>query len=791
MSDVEDTPRAEKPGNGEVKGHGPARLAALVIAVSFCSLFLEMLYPKIFYFVKVMPGFEMVLVAVNMLGMGLGGLFSFYFRGSSRWILISASLFGPVVAASFLACISLESHLLIILALSVPFFFAAVAVSQSFILGRPSLVYTGSLAGSGLGVLAIFFLMRPLGGEGSILVACCIACLAGAIISLPGRFPINRYIGIGLAVFFAALLVFHLQTDRLNLIRVFPRKFDYPDRPAQVGSDAVRLPGAELLASRWSLITRLDIIKVEHSQMLMCFPKGLDGKPQSPALDELRESYWTDINLYYNNEAFTAMAQKPEMESYIPYVLLDRPSVLVIGTGGGIDLAKAFGANAKRVVGVEINPDTVDLMKNRFAQISANLYNRAEIYTMDGRTFVRRSSEKFDLINLVFAELYIAFPNSQVFIENYLYTAEAFDEYIEHLSDNGFMYITKPLAVGDGRLMDQMMRIFATSYEALERAGVKEPWKNIWFSGMDCDVDYIKGGQLLVKKSPLTEKELDTLRKLTVEPFYTIFDPGTDPAEVHNEVGNYISAKDRAAFYKSYPKDVRPCTDDKPFFYVFDKGLKTHRRFYGIFLIAGTALNFIPILITLLITGRFKNKGYPLALALFALLGAAYMLTQTVLVQKFNVFLGSPTHSLAVVIGGYLIFGAAGSWISGRISQSAIKLAAVLIPAAMIAAYFIMPQLIDAFFGTHIALRITAAAAFIAPLAVLLGIPFPAALDIAKARFGDRDAALLYAVDAALSVFAVVTSIILSIMLGFNAVFMIAAALYLIMAVTLVIWMKK
>ena len=74
-------------------------------------------------------------------------------------------------------------------------------------------------------------------------------------------------------------------------------------------------------------------------------------------------------------------------------------TALVIGPGGGRDLLSALLFGARRVEGVEINPIIVrDVMLGRFREYSGAIYAdpRVSIHVEDGRSFVRRSRDRYD-----------------------------------------------------------------------------------------------------------------------------------------------------------------------------------------------------------------------------------------------------------------------------------------------------------------------------------------------------------------------------------------------------------
>jgi hypothetical protein len=412
------------------------------------------------------------------------------------------------------------------------------------------------------------------------------------------------------------------------------------------------------------------------------------------------------------------------------------------------------------------------------------------MHEMDGRTYIHRSPDKFDLINLMFAELFIAFPYSQVLVENYLYTVEAFEDYLNHLSDNGILFISKPLTLEEGQAR-QMLRVTTTAHEALKKVGIKDPGRHILLLHQTCKLWY-EGGHLLVKKTPFTQEEVAKVREFTIDPLSIVLDPFSEPPAADDPFTEFMAANDKNDFYEAYPLNVRPTTDDKPFFATFEKNFLVDRALFGVFFLAFLVFNLLPLAVVLRRGKKMKTSGYRHAVLLFALLGMAYMISQAVMVQKLNIFLGSPTYSLAVVIGSFLLIGAAGSAVSEKLSDATVTTVTFLIPAVMAAVFFLMPVIVERFFGASLGVRLSVSAMAVVPLALIMAVPFPRALEWAKLRLGgDRESGLMYAVDSAFAVLGVSGCALLSTMIGFNMVFMIALLLYVFAAVTFAAWRKK
>ncbi len=142
-------------------------------------------------------------------------------------------------------------------------------------------------------------------------------------------------------------------------------------------------------------------------------------------------------------------------------------TALVIGPGGGRDLVSALVFGAAHVDGVEINPIIAnDVMRERFREFSGGIYTnpRVRIAVDDGRSFVRRTPERYDVIQASLVDTWAATAaGAYTLTENTLYTVEAFNDYLDHLTDDGVLTITR--WVFDG------LRLVSLAQAACERRG--------------------------------------------------------------------------------------------------------------------------------------------------------------------------------------------------------------------------------------------------------------------------------------------------------------------------------
>ncbi len=111
--------------------------------------------------------------------------------------------------------------------------------------------------------------------------------------------------------------------------------------------------------------------------------------------------------------------------------------VLVIGAGNGNDVAVALANGAERVDAVEIDP--------RLQEIGAQHHPdrpyddpRVHVHIDDGRAFLERTDTTYDLVVLALPDsLTLVAGGSNLRLESYLFTREAFEAARDHLAPHG------------------------------------------------------------------------------------------------------------------------------------------------------------------------------------------------------------------------------------------------------------------------------------------------------------------------------------------------------------------
>src|SRR5258708_36752194 len=124
----------------------------------------------------------------------------------------------------------------------------------------------------------------------------------------------------------------------------------------------------------------------------------------------------------------------------IAYVGKANPKILIIGSGGGAQVLEGLKAHASSITAIEINSIINDIVAKRMNDFWGNLYHQPEVHlvTDEGRSFVRRSTEKYDAIISVNTISNAAMASGALSLsENYVLTREAFRDYLDHLTPAG------------------------------------------------------------------------------------------------------------------------------------------------------------------------------------------------------------------------------------------------------------------------------------------------------------------------------------------------------------------
>jgi hypothetical protein len=163
-------------------------------------------------------------------------------------------------------------------------------------------------------------------------------------------------------------------------------------------------------------------------------------------------------------------------------------------------------------------------------------------------------------------------------------------------------------------------------------------------------------------------------------------------------------------------------------------------------------------------------------LAYFGCLGIGYLAVEVPLIQRLVLLLDHPTIAFATVLSVLLIASGVGSLAAPRLRQWWLMPALV---AYLFVLSVLLAPLLQLFLARPLAVRIAFASLLLAPLGLLMGLPFPTGLALIQ----ERAPGLIpwaWGVNGSTSVIASILTALIAIGWGFRAVLGFAAGVYLL-----------
>ena len=794
-----------------------SRIGVGVALVSVCLLTTELALTRLFS-VTIWYHFAFLAISVALFGTGVAALCVHFIQTRLRedrtdvhLALSALALAVSLVAADVLLLVRTPNIatgaeleilsratldlLVTFVAAALPFFFGGLAIALAVTRHARIIhaLYSFDLLGAGLGCLLVIPAIGVLGAPRAVAALAPVACVAAAVFASRAEGGARARLRLAAAVVGLCAVALVATDSRTGLFAVRTAK-------------GIRMDRAAVEYNAWNSFSMVSVLE----------SRGFRGWGLSPAFrGELpdRKTLVIDMNAMTPLVRFTGDMEAVrhvayDLSSFVHRVRPSRPpgTVLVIGAGGGRDVLAALARGARRVVGVEINDIIVDgVMRGAYRDYVGRLYDRpdVEIVVDDGRGVVRRSLERFDVIHLSMVDTSAATAaGAYSLTENSLHTAEAFSDYLDHLAKDGLLSVssvTMPgLAGGAG--------LAALARRAVEERG-GDPAAQIavigtrWIGRPGCTLHNV-----IVKPTPFDAADLAAIREgAAALEFDVAYAPG-DPAPRDSLIARVIGARDGAALAEVFagsPLDVSPATDDRPFFFYqnrlsdLSELLSQSRPAYlfgnGLFVLAKVALVAL-VLVAVFLVAPFALARRQLGagggraafdLAYVSCLGLGFMCVEIALIQKMTLFLGRPTYTLAVVLLVLLLGGALGSRLSGRLECGSrigrLRIAVASLVVAILALWVsgAGDSLLAGASSLDAPWRVAIAAGLLAPLGVLLGMPYPAGLAAISRRAPTRTP-WLWGLNSATSVLGSVTAILIAIHVGLRAALVVGAVMYVI-----------
>jgi spermidine synthase len=798
-------------------------LALAVISAAILAY--EVLLVRLFAIIQ-WHHFAFMAISIALLGFAASGTLLAIWQDWVRTrftaiFAVGAALFALFAPASFLVAQALPFNALAVvwdpgqllyllamyLLLAVPFFCGATCVGLAFVcygneVGR---IYAFNLIGSAvgaLGVVAVLFVLSP---SDALRLIAAMGFISTAVVALNRRLVFWPALSVGAVIL--AITTWAVLPDGWFA----PRISEYKGLPG-----ALKVLGAKVLSERSGPLSLLSV--VESPNVPFRYVPGLSLNAPAVPPDQL--GVFVDGGSMTEITRFDGRRERLAYLDYttdaLAYHLVEQPSVLVLGAGGARSVLQALYHRATRIDAVELDPNMVRLVGEDYAEYAGNIYSRPEIrvHVAEARGFVTASKHEWDLVQLPLLD---AFGTGAAGVhglsETYIYTVEAFEHYLRRLRPGGWLSITRWLKLPPR----DALKLFATALEALRRLGIETPEQRlVLLRGLNTTT-------LLVKNGVVTETEIAKAKAFSEERSFDLcYYPGisADDANRFNVLDEpyfFSGAKaligaERDDFIARYKFDIRPATDERPYFFNFFKWrtlpeLMAIRRAGGAGLLELGSVILVATLIqamvlsAALIIAPLWARGRALArsrqfwrvAAYFLAIGLAFLFVEIAFIQKFILFLSHPLYAVAVVLTGFLLFAGIGSGVSSSFAErvnawhraspgrgmqlSAIQLSVVGIIALSLMYVLILPRVFDSLLYLTDVAKILVSIGLIAPLAFFMGMPFP--LGLSRVWSGAR--ALVpwaWGVNGCASVLSVMLATLIAMTLGFSTVVLAASLLY-------------
>lgn len=664
----------------------------------------------------------------------------------------------------------------------IPFFLGALAIGLIFVKYADDIgkIYFANLFGSGAGgifALVLIWLLFPKQLPAFISL---LPLLAGIVI-IPDK---KRFLHAGFALTAAIIITWKLlHPPQLVLSQ-------YKDL-----SKTLLLPQAEIKLEKTSPYGLIQMV----SAPVLRYAPGLSLTAQKTAKVKMA--------VFINGDWFSAVTDESKTDTAVildyttmalPYIMTVRNHVLVLRAGTGIDVAHALSHDAKSVVAVEPNSIIVSILKKELAPLTDSLFYNSKVsfHNIESRTFLLTDTARYDLITLPVAGTFGGSAGLYALQEQYIFTKEAFLEMWFKLNEGGAICVTSWMDYP----VRNPLKILATMSEVLTDLHINNPKDHIAAIRSWGTITFV------MTKSPLQDQEIRNTRNFCET---MMFDPAVLPGLHAGERARYNQFQDssffeyvdsifspkRDHFYSDYDFNIRPATDNKPYFSQFIKWKSLSRLagFFGnrtipffeigylivvITLIQISIASFVLILLPLFKLDR-KEKNKFWIILYFSGIGLGYMFVEMVFIQRFILYFGSPVYSASAVITSLLIFSGMGSYASNYFLLKRKRLLMVFgIIVSMLFVYsFILTPVLQQTVHFKLPFKLLLVFLLIAPLAFCMGIPFPAGIT----HLSKMNAAQIpwaWGLNGCVSVISTALATIVAVEMGFTCVMLFAALAY-------------
>jgi hypothetical protein len=675
------------------------------------------------------------------------------------------------------------------LLLSLPFFFAGLVISlaSACIPDNSGFVYFASMAGSACGAI-IPFPFLPLLGEGRFIVLTALIPLIIVLFEKPTtnnipavtkNIPRGKRFALQASVLLIVLIA-GLIVSMGNSIGIKVNPSPYKDL-----SRVLQFPDTRIFETVTGLRGRFDSVQSPYIR----FAPGLSLKfkgilPEQWAIYKDGDTPFFIYKLQLQKEEGFSRFTLP----YAGYMLVPNPEhILLIQDGGGSAIPCAMASGAPNITVVEQKPKIAHIVRNRY---------NIPVVNQTPRAFMAQSGKHYDIIHI--ENWGSSLPGSDALTQGYLFTTESFSEYLTHLTENGILILARKLLLPPA----DSIRLWAVAYESLKSLEFKNPERHIavlrnWSTfTLIVSVKPFNDTAVLKDFARSMNFDLVFLPGITKEMVnrFNIFDAPYHFFEIKTLAEAYRSGTEKA-YFKSYPIDVAPQPDNRPFPGRFLKWNRlkslykiTGSRFYSLFMsgeivVCVVFLEALVITVFLLLVPVFtikkSDKKPNISLLLYFLaVGGGFMFVELFFIKKYIFIFGDPVISFTVVLTGILVFSGFGGYCSQRIGPGGLRYALIALIAVLIFIFLGLDPMIHGILGLSKILQYALAILLLILPCFLVGLPFPLGMRYLLNRPAQR--AYAWTANGCSSVLASVLSAQIALSLGIPIIILCAATAYFV-----------
>ena len=446
--------------------------------------------------------YAFIILSLAILGLGSGGIYSFYKIKSEDELTVNKKLFSKlfflsgaslIVFILYVIFLSIANQYIYFFLLFLPFFLAGIVYAEYFrnYANVGFKIYSFDLLGAAFGSILSIFVFNIFNAANAVLFLSlilffsCVSFLVGE-----KRKQAILYISLlGLSIVLVLL-------GKKNILGEIPIG-NFPEKDIYYTYDDPNIK-PNIIESRWSINGRSDLVEFNNKNVVKDL--FIDGSAGS-------QMYKFNGNFENHDKLLNNLLL--HHSTAIPFLFLqkeEKKNMLVIGPGGGKEILTGILGEVQNITGVEVNPDFVNIVKE-YKDYNGGIYSKfpnVKIEVTEGRHFIKSTKQIYNIIVL-------ALPSTKQLQnidgiasnENFLLTVEAIKDYLKLLTPNGRLIFTV-------HNRWELVRLIMTCTYAFNENGINK---------LDVPNHFVILGSeyaptIVIKKSPYTINEINTIAKI-------------------------------------------------------------------------------------------------------------------------------------------------------------------------------------------------------------------------------------------------------------------------------------